>query len=159
MQRLSSRSTYFHTRVFPVIWFGALVAGAVFLIVESFVWKQPGLFVAAALPALFVGFGVYLFRSYVFDLADEAWLDDHSIYVVRRGQRATIDLADVDAVETRLFRNPPRMTLVLREPCPPFGDCVSFIPEGAIYVPVLQRHPIARVLDRQVSAASARQPG
>jgi hypothetical protein len=154
MQRLSSRLTYFHTRVFPAIWFGSLAAGEAFLLVESIASKQPWLALFAIPPALFALFGIYVFRRYVFDLADEAWLEDHQVRVVRRGQQTTIEMFTVNAVETRLWRNPPRVTLVLRTPCAPFGGRVSFIPKSAMFVPGLQRHPVARALDQQIATAS-----
>ncbi|PXV59519.1 hypothetical protein SAMN04487785_10138 [Dyella jiangningensis] len=131
MQRLSSRWTFFHKRVFPVLWFGFLVFAVVLLVYQGVVSRQIGLFVAAILPLGFALFGATLFKRFVFDLADEVWLEgDHLL--VRLGQRRSlIELSNVSDVETKMIQNPARVTLALRTPCFPFGEFISFVPVAA----------------------------
>jgi hypothetical protein len=131
MQRLSSRSTFFHKRVFPVLWFGPFVVAVVFLVYEAVASRQYGLFAAAILPLGFILLGIRGFKHFVFDLVDEVWLDGDHLLVRLGGRRSVIELSNVSDVETKMIQNPSRVKLTLRAPCSPFGDCISFVPVAA----------------------------
>jgi hypothetical protein len=80
MQRISSRSTFFIKRVFPLIWFGFL---ALIVIRPLLAKKTEGALSAEFLivPIIMSVFGYFILKKLVFDLADEV-LDDGDSLVV-----------------------------------------------------------------------------
>jgi hypothetical protein len=111
MRRLSSTSTFFNKRVFPVIWFGALglfFAGAV-------VAGAPWPFLLA--PPLMAVFGYFLFKMTVFDLVDEVWDDGDALVVRNKGIEQRVPFSEIMNVSSSEMHNPPRITLLLRKPC------------------------------------------
>jgi len=125
MRRISSRMTFWYKRVFPIFWFGFLL---LFIALPWLLERGP----AQAVPTMFyivpvlmgvVGF--VLMKRLVFDLVDEV-LDDGDALVIRnRGQEERVGLADIVNVSYAQFINPPRVTLLLRNPGL-FGGKVSF---------------------------------
>lgn len=131
MQRLSSRSTFFYKRVFPVFWFGivavgAVVAGTTVLGAHREVVAWPSL----AVPVVMGIVGFALFRRLLFDLVDEVWLDGNELVVVQRSERTRVPLANVMNVNSSVMTNPPRITLMLRTASSRLGETVSFMPTG-----------------------------
>jgi hypothetical protein len=77
------------------------------------------------MPALMGIFGYFIMRKLLFDLVDEV-LDDGDALVVRnRDQEERIKLPDIINVSYSPFVNPPRVTLLLRNPSL-FGTRINF---------------------------------
>ena len=156
MRRLSSSSTYFYKRVFPVLWFGFLL---VFFCVALWAWLQPGTFDGAPTDAVFLlmplfmaGVGFVLFRKLLADLVDEVALDGDWLLVKNRGERARVALADVMNVNSSLATNPRRITVMLRTESR-FGRSFSFMPAGPrSFLGALRPDPIALELIERVDA-------
>jgi hypothetical protein len=145
MQRISSRSTFFYKRVFPVFWFGLL---ALFFLLPLLVRKSAGgpPFVVFLVPAFMLVFGYFLMKKLVFDLADEV-VDEGDALTVRFGsERQRIPLSEIINVSYSYMQNPNRVTLTLRTPCP-FGKEVSFSPP-ARFVPFAKNPIVADLIDR-----------
>lgn len=156
MQRLSSPSTFFYKRVFPVCWF-AMVAAFLAIGVLAMLGRQGAPAGSATMPVLMAIVGFALFRRLVFDLVDEVWLDGDQLVVKNRGESSRIDLANVVSVSCTTLANPPRVTLRLRTPSRSLGNQVTFMPKGrrglfAAFKP----NPIARDLTRRVDALRGR---
>ena len=117
--------TFWYKRVFPMFWFGFLL---LFIAVPWLVERGPAQALPTMffiMPALFGIFGYVMMRKLVFDLVDEV-LDDGDALVVRnRDQEERIALADIVNVSYSQYVNPPRVTLLLRNPSA-FGPRVSF---------------------------------
>jgi len=115
MHRISSSLTWWHKRVFPTIWFGALglffVAGVIGVIHEAI--PAPTLLI----PLILAAFGYGLMRWLVFPLADEVWIEGDEIIVGNRGQEACFPIANIVDVEEWVMTNPNRIVLTLKEPC------------------------------------------
>ena len=148
MKRISSRTVFFIKRVFPVIWFGFLV-----FVVAIALSKKPsgGVPVAAFLfPVFMAGFGYFIMKKLVFDLADEAF-DDGDALVIRFGsEQQRIPLSEIINVSYSYMVNPPRITLTLRSPGQ-FGKEVSFSPPST-FIP-FAKSPIVADLIERVDAA------
>ena len=132
MRRLSASSTFFYKRVFPLCWFGFV------LLVLAAGWAglhRVAAFDAGALLPLLAGplllgiVGLVLFKTLLYDLVDEVWLDGDTLLVKNRGQQARLALADVVNVNATTLTNPRRITVMLRTDSR-FGRNVSFIPAG-----------------------------
>jgi hypothetical protein len=125
MRRISSRMTFWYKRMFPIFWFGFLV---LFIAVPWTVNRGP----AQALPTMFfvvpalLGvFGFFLMKKLVFDLVDEVFDDGDALVVRNRDMEDRIALSNIVNVSYSQFVNPPRVTLLLRNPSL-FGERVSF---------------------------------
>lgn len=145
MQRISSRSTFFSKRVFPLIWFGFLAI----LIIAPLLGKKPegglsaGFFI---MPIFMAIFGYFLMKKLVFDLADEV-LDDGDSLVVRFGiDQERIPLSQIMNVSYSYMSNPARVTLTLRAPGR-FGKEITFSPPQR-FVPFTKSPIVADLIDR-----------
>lgn len=126
MKKISSGSTYFYKRIFPVIWF---IMTAIFVLV---VFVIPGVGVNVPLPALVapvvVGvIGFVVMKKFVFDLADEVWDAGDTLVVKLKGREDHVPLAEIMNISYSAFTNPKRATLTLRHPGL-FGREVTFSP-------------------------------
>jgi hypothetical protein len=117
--------TFWYKRMFPIFWFGFLV---LFIAVPWTVNRGP----AQALPTMFfvvpalLGvFGFFLMKKLVFDLVDEVFDDGDALVVRNRDMEDRIALSNIVNVSYSQFVNPPRVTLLLRNPGL-FGERVSF---------------------------------
>ena len=130
MQRLSSRSTFFYKRVFPVFWFGFL---AVMLLTSLGLGRGPQ---RADLAPFLIGplvmaiFGFVLMRKLVFDLVDEVWLEGDNLLIKSRGESSRIPLRDVINVNASTMTNPRRITLMLRTESARWGKEITFMPNS-----------------------------
>jgi len=126
MSRISStKTTFFYKRIFPYLWFGALLLivafGMLSLSRDSPASSIPFLIV----PVLMGVFGYRFMQKMVFCLADEV-LDAGDALVVRNGgQEERIPLSDIKNVNYQPYASPPQVTLSLRRHTV-FGDTVVF---------------------------------
>jgi hypothetical protein len=148
MLRISSRSTFFTKRVFPILWFGFLGLFVAMFLFKGFSGSVP---IEALLGPLFMAvFGYFLMKKLVFDLADEV-LDAGDALIVRFGsEQERIPLSEIINVSYSYVQNPQRVTLTLRTPSQ-FGKEVSFSPP-ARFLP-LAKSPIVADLIERVDAA------
>ena len=126
MERLSSNNTFFYKWIFPIVWFGGLAVALAFVVWQAFV--QPGgelWFAFVVLLFMAVG-GFLIMKLIVFDLVDEVWDGGWELVVRNRGREVRIPLAEIINVNYDRFSNPPRVTLMLRDPCE-FGCEIAFM--------------------------------
>lgn len=151
MQRISSAGTLFSKRVFPAVFLVLALYFAVDLYRTGSLASDPLMLGGLG---LMVAIGVFVFRFFVWDLADEVF--DHGTYLeVRRGkivdQVAFSNIVNVRAID---YANPPRITLRLEKPGA-LGEHVSFSPK----VPLSFR-PFAKstIVDELAERAAAARP-
>lgn len=134
MERISSGQTWFMKRVFPLLWFGVVLAVAA---VTVFGGKRVDP-VLVAVPAVLLVLGVVLLRKRVWPLADEV-RDGGSYLLVRRADvEQRVELSDVVNIEFSRASNPPHIRLRLRQPGR-LGREIMFMPKA----PVFQLNPFA----------------
>ncbi len=154
MQRISSKSTFFYKRLFPVVVIGFPLA------IMTLIWWTSShsgnpVPLPVLLPPAFIGIVFYfIFKKLIFDLADEVWDAGDMLVVRNQGREDRIMLSDIINVSYSQFVNPPRVTLMLRTPGQ-FGDKVSFSPPRAGFLP-LSPSPIVDDLIRRIDAARRR---
>ncbi|HEX3487575.1 MAG TPA: hypothetical protein VHT51_21140 [Micropepsaceae bacterium] len=154
--QISSKMTFFYKRIFPVLWFGVVALFVVMAIPANVAFSSaPGaipILPFLLVPGFMVVFGYFLFRSLIFDLADDV-IDEGSALAVRKANVIErIALGDIINVNSTILMNPPRITLTLRRPCG-FGDTVSFMPPVRfVFLPPFAIHPIAADLIRRIDA-------
>jgi hypothetical protein len=116
MKRISSRSTLFYKRIFPLLWFGFIVFTATSSIWAGHRSHHPLPLAFLMPPAVMAVLGYVLFRRLIFDLVDEVWDDGDALIVRNAGKEERIGLDNIINVGFSTMTNPERVTLTLREP-------------------------------------------
>ena len=114
MKKISSDSTFFLKRLFPIFWYGVLAIFTV-IILLGMVTSGEVEFELLVLPFLIGVLGYGVMKLFVFDLADEVWDDTDSLIVKCKGIEERIPLSNISNM-SYLAARPPRITLRLREP-------------------------------------------
>ncbi len=156
MQRLSSTTTWFYKRVFPVFWFGFIL-----LFFAISLWArlhpesasgQPPDPMFLLIPLLMATIGFFTFRRLIFDLVDEVWLDGDWLVVTNRDEKRRVALGDVMNVNASTMTNPRRITVMLRTETR-FGSSFSFVPASPRgFLSAFKQDPIATELIKRVDA-------
>jgi hypothetical protein len=149
MKRISSRWTFIHKRLFPVVWFGFL---AFFIVTAGWsMWQKDHLgIIFLAVPIAMALFGYFLFKKLLFDLVDEAWdAGDHLLFK-NKGIEERVRLVDIMNVSYSVVTSPPRVTILLRTPTR-LGKEITFSPPVS-WVP-FKKSPIIDDLIQRVDNA------
>jgi hypothetical protein len=121
--KISSRSTIFNKRIFPVIWFGFLLF---FVLITSLgATKKDFMFLVG--PFLMAVLAFFLMKKLFWDLADEVYDCGDSLLIRNRGEEERVSLSNIMNVSISPVMNPPRVTLRLVTPSK-FGNEVAFLP-------------------------------
>jgi hypothetical protein len=149
MRRISSRTTFFNKRVFPVIWFG-FVAFAFLgpLLGKKTKGGSPAGFLFV--PMILAAFGYIMMKKFVFNLADEVFDDGNSLVVRFGTEEERIPLSEIINISYTYLSNPSRITLTLRTPRR-FGKEVSFSPPQS-FVPFAKSPIVADLIERTDAA-------
>jgi hypothetical protein len=159
MTRISSGSTFFMKRVFPIMWFGFLLffvgAGLKFAIGLG---AAPGGLALLVVPLMMAVIGYAVMTRLIWTLVDEVY--DHGDYLVVKngGDEMRIDLADIMNVNAVTNMNPPRITLRLVHPTR-FGTEVSFSPIRRFTLNPFAKNEIAESLIVRVHQARSQRRG
>ena len=145
MIKISSRSTFFSKKVFPVIWFGFLVF-FIIIALAGMAAKSEIIAPLLIMPVFMAIFGYVIMKKLVFDLADEVWDTGDGLLVKNKNEEELIPFTNIINVSYSVMVNPPRVTLSLRQPCR-FGKEVSFSPPVR-FVPFSKSLIIADLIER-----------
>ena len=156
MTKISSNSTFFYKKAFPVLWFGFMAAcvGTTLLsgaLNKDALFLLPGLII----PCLLVGVGLFLFRKLLWNLADEVYDGGDFLLVRDRGEEDNVSLANIVNVNASMMINPPRITLRLARPGK-FGTEISFSPKAGFTLNPFARNQVAEDLIVRVDQARSR---
>ncbi len=156
-KRISSRSTFFMKRVFPLLWFGLIAVFVIIALTASEHAKRgtpPAVLFVVPLIMVIVGYAVM--RRLVFDLADEVYDEGDALRVRFGGDEERIPLDNIINISYAGLTNPPRVTLTLRS-AGRFGREVSFSPPQTFLAPLLRgSNPLVADLIERVDAARRR---
>jgi hypothetical protein len=152
MQRISSSGTFFSKRVFPALFLGILGLFAVDAYRSNDFSSDTFVLVGLAFMAVV---GIFIFRVFVWDLADE--VNDHGTYLeVRRGRIIDrIEFSNIMNVSAAEYANPPRVTLRLVTEGA-FGKNVSFSPKIPLSFRPLATSSVVEELTERAYAARVR---
>ena len=153
MKRISSGLTLVQKKVFPVAWFGLWGIGLVAGIVSG-EYRENALVIIG--PAAAMALGYLLFRTLIWDLADEV-LDGGQFLLVRQGgQEERVQLSNIMNVSVSTMTNPVRITLRLVTPGR-FGREITFMPPfGSSWRRPFAMNPVAEDLMIRANAARTR---
>jgi hypothetical protein len=151
MRRISSRMTFVNKRVFPVVYFGLLLAFMAVPLALSIVRNTASPPLAAFIvPAILIVGGYFLMRRLIFILVDEVWDNGNVLVIKNRGEQERIALSDIKTVSYSPFANPPRVTLsFLRSTA--FGDEIIF--NGPMRLMAFGGNPVLQDLIDRVDRA------
>jgi hypothetical protein len=154
---ISSRQTFFMKKVFPVVWLG-LLAVVVAVMVATMVFKKElpiQIMPFLIMPLVMMAIGIVLFRTLLWDLADEVSDGGDYLLVRRRGIEERVAISDIMNVGMSWSARPPRLSLRLRKPGK-FGDKIVFIPITFFSLNPFARNPVEEDLIRRIDAARSR---
>jgi hypothetical protein len=134
--------------VFPWLWFGGIAL--VSSIALPAAARGGADLMVLAVPLGMAAFGYIIMRMVIFDLVDEAYLDDDALVICNGGEEEWVPLANIINVNATVMTNPERITLTLREPCR-WGKEVVFVPQMRMMH--FGRHPLAAELIQLADAA------
>src|SRR5215467_303787 len=150
MRRISSKATFWYKWIFPLIWFGFLAVFAAVGLVAGSGNNRPFPIFVLIMPFLMAVVGYFIMKKLVFDLVDEVWDDGAALIVKDKGREDRVALSNIMNVSYSPLINPPRVTLMLRQPSN-FGTEITFS-APARFVP-FAKSPVIEDLIRRVDAA------
>ncbi|MCE5211825.1 MAG: hypothetical protein LLG40_09755 [Deltaproteobacteria bacterium] len=147
MKKLSSGSTFFYKRIFPVLWFGFIIFFlSTALLAESKGTNSDDMIVIFVTAVFMAVIGYVVMKNLLLDLMDEVYDEGSSLLFKNKGKTVRVNLIDIKNVSYSVAVNPPRVTLSLR--CKTeFGDELSFSPPASL-IPFKKNHDIAELIDR-----------
>jgi ABC-type uncharacterized transport system permease subunit len=146
--RISSKTTFFYKRIFPLLWFGILAAafiGTGFSALFSSAAHQPSM-PMLVIPVGIGLFGFFVMKKYVFDLVDEVYDCGDSLLILNDNREVRISLPGIKNVSYSQLQNPPRVTLSLRRQTV-FGTEIAFSPRMQLW-PFAKDPKILELIDR-----------
>ena len=139
-------------RVFPIVWFGFLAFFVVLGIVTGTAAHDVTVLV---IPIVMAGFGVFIMRKLVWDLADEVYDCGDALLVKNRGEEELVPLSNIMNVSASTLVNPPRIALRLITPGK-FGSEIAFSPITGFRLNPFAKNPVAEDLMLRVHQAASR---
>jgi hypothetical protein len=153
MMKISSGSTAFYKKVFPLLWFGFLVVFVAVGLGQGGVRDQWWPMIALAI--CMAVFGFFLMKKLVWDLVDEVH-DGGDFLVIRKGgEEERVPLSNIMNVSASTNMNPARITLRLVKPGR-FGSEVSFALPARFSFNPFAKHPVVDDLIVRVDRARRR---
>ena len=125
MKKISSNSTVFYKKWFPLLWFGFIAFFIVTSIISGATNKTP-LFLI--IPSLMAVLGFFLMKKLVWNLVDEVYDGGDFLLVKNKGEEERIALSNIMNVSASISMNPPQITLRLVTPAK-LGSEISFSPK------------------------------
>lgn len=154
--RISSRNTFFMKRVFPVFWFGIIALILTLGLTAAGRSARAAPTFLFVIPVFLLALGWLIMRRLVFDLADEVYDEGDALRVRFGAQEERIALTNIINISYAGLTNPPRVTLMLRDPGR-FGKQVTFSPIQRLFGPLLRTsNPMVSDLIERVDAARRR---
>ena len=153
MKKISSGSTGFYKRLFPLAWFGFLLVFVGIALSKNEYGPDRWLFVVV--PVFMAVFGFLLMKNLVWDLADEVHDGGDFLLVRKGGEEERVPLSNIMNVNASTNMNPQRITLRLVKPGK-FGSEVAFALPSRFSFNPFARHPVAEDLIVRVDKARRR---
>jgi hypothetical protein len=145
MKKLSSKTTFFFKRVFPIMWFGSL---GIFLFIPLLAggkWNGPDIMFIIA-PIFMAIFGYFIMKKLVFDLIDEVYDEGDTVLFKNGGKEVRINLTDIKNISYSTAVHPPRVTISVRYETE-MGKDLTFSPPASV-IPFRKNKDIEELIDR-----------
>jgi len=145
MKKLSSKSTFFLKRIFPLLWFGFIVFSIMIGFFAPSQDKAETIMIFVG-PAFMAVIGYFLMKNLIFDLIDEVYDEGSTLLFKNNGKTVRVNLTDIKNVSYSVVINPPRVTISLRHKTE-FGDELTFSPPSSL-IPFKKNKDIVELIDR-----------
>ncbi len=152
MNRISSKFTFFHKKLFPLLWFGFLAFFIIGALKNRVYEKAPP---ALLIPCFMIIFGFLLMKKLVWDLADEVY-DCGEFLLIKKGDKEeNVALTNIMNVSVSMNMNPQRITLRLAQPGQ-LGAEIAFSPATTFTINPFAKNQIAEDLIIRVDKARSK---
>lgn len=155
LTKISSSTTAFYKKGFPVLMFGSL---GLFLVAMVIQYVSGRTDVSAVIyPSALAVFGYVMMRVLVWDLVDEVYYGGDFLVVKNKGKEHRVPLTDILRVSSSRATNPPRVTVKLcgASASGPLGREFTFSPPKTFSLNPFAESDIADALTRRVHDAKA----
>ena len=145
MKKLSSKTTFFFKRVFPIMWFGFL---GIFLFIPLLAGGKGNVpdIMFIIVPIFMAIFGYIIMKKLVFDLIDEVYDEGNTLLFKNGGKEVRINLSDIKNISYSTAVNPPRVTISVRYETE-MGKDLTFSPPASL-IPFRKNKDIEELIDR-----------
>ena len=126
MRQISSRSTFFVKRVYPIIFVAAVVLVFAFPLFWVDRARLPSMWPLLLAMAVVLLLGYWVMKRVLFNLVDAVFDDGNSLLIKNRDQQERVSLSDIADIRYGSLFNPLRVTLSLRKPSI-FGAEITFL--------------------------------
>ena len=150
MKKISSGSTRFYKKVFPLAWYGFLAFFVVTAVTGGAI--RDGQWMFLIMPCFMAVIGFLVMKKLVWDLMDEVHDCGDSLLVRNGSDEERIPLSNIMNVNVSTNTNPPRITLRLVRPGR-FGTDVAFYPASKMSFNPFAKNPVAEDLIVRVDKA------
>ena len=145
MRKLTSKATFFHKKIFPLLWFGFLGVFLCMGLSANASGHGPGI-MFILFPIGMAVFGCFLMKKLVWDLIDEVYDEGATLLFRNGGKEVRVSLKDIKNVSYSIMSNPPKLTLSVRYKTD-LGDELSFCPPAS-WIPFKKNKDIEGLIDR-----------
>jgi hypothetical protein len=128
MTKISSGSTFFYKRVFPLLGIGFIVVGVGIPIAMREQVRIESGWPVLLFPVMIALIWFVIFRKLIWDLADEVYDGGDHLLIKMRGEEERVALSNIMNVSAATYVNPMRVTLRLIKPGR-FGPEITFTPQ------------------------------
>jgi hypothetical protein len=150
MKKISSGTTTFYKKLFPLIWFGFLAFFVATSVTTGALREGEWMFIAV--PVFMGVFGFFLMKKLMWDLADEVHDCGDSLLIRKGSDEERVPLSNIMNVSVSTNMNPPRITLRLVKPGR-LGSEISFSPPFRLSLNPFAKDPVAEDLMVRVDQA------
>ena len=139
MEKISSRFTLCHKRIFPIMWLSlAVILELVTIICVNKLQGSDQRTFFIMMPIFLFILGIFMFYKLLFCLFDEVYYDEQSLLMKNGAKEIRINFCDIKEINY-LYSFIPRIEVVLN--CETeFGKALYFSPPRRIFFPLI-RHP------------------
>ncbi len=139
-QELSSKSTFFHKYIGPVLMIVMFIGAMIILLT-----KAPQLRLLLAVVICGFGFGLAIAVWFSMNIKTVS-IDEDFIYVTEgQNNESKIPLAEIESVKQNRWAKPYPVTIRLRQNSP-YGEKIMFIPKMRLFAGGFSEHPIVQEL-------------
>lgn len=152
MIKISSKFTFFHKKLFPLLWFGFLASFIFDALKDRIYEKAP---IVLLVPCLMVVAGIIIMNKLVWNLADEVYDCGEFLLIKKSGHEERVQLSNIMNISASTNMNPQRITIKLVQPGM-LGAEIAFSPATPFTINPFSKNKISEDLIVRVDQARTR---
>lgn len=145
MTKISSSMTVFYKKVFPILWFGALVPNFIYQLINPVESYDLPISPAELFFSMIV-FGYLLMKFLTFDLVDQVFDKGNNLVIINSGKEIDVPIKSIENISVQMFTNPERATIHTNINTP-LGKKIVFMPLTSL-IPFKKNKTLQNLIER-----------